>query len=441
MLKDHPLRIAVHDEVHKRPAMAVRCPSRVATLTLHGASPDDYRKFFGATLHALALPAMPETATHWQCMHQGLDIYWSLHTEFARLTLVKGGLQTNECDSRAPQVAGDFRANILAELPADILAHLPGTVLYACTALVLAPEMAPVQLTAASQIWFDGQTLVGARVASGKALLLSDLKRHEDAHVQGGVSRLVLINQGAGRHLLGRALHDFFELESYRLMSLLALPLATQLMPEVAAMENRLQQITKEIAAGSDPEHVQTQLNQVVEVLEDAIASSHFRFSATRAYAAMMSKRLQQLHEEALDGVVPFAAFMERRTSPAFATVESLRARLQELSGHLQRSAELLRTRIELKLMKQNQRLLATLNKRASLQLRLQQTVEGLSVVVLTYYLAGLLHYLVDGVAHSGLPLNTHLITALSIPLLVIVLAWRLRVFRNNFLAKEKRML
>lgn len=438
-LQSHPLRITVHDEVHKRPAMAVRCPARVATLTLHGASTEDYREFFSASLRTLGLPAMPETATHWQCTHDGLDLYWSLHTEFARLTLVKSGVQLSD----EPDSAGvaSFHDNILSALPASMLARMPGTVLYAGTALVLAADMAPAQLTAASQIWFDGQTLVGARVANGKAVLLSDLKRHDDALIEGGVSRLVLINQGAGRHLLGRALHDFFELESYRLMSLLALPLATQLMPEVAALENRLQQITKEIAAGSDPEHVQTQLNQVVEVLEDAIAGSHFRFSATRAYAAMMSKRLQQLHEEALEGVVPFAAFMERRTSPAFATVESLRARLQELSGHLQRSAELLRTRIELKLLKQNKSLLAALNKRASMQLRLQQTVEGLSVVVLAYYLAGLLHYIADGAEHSGLPINAHLVTAVAIPVLIMLLAWRLRIFRSHFLAKEKRML
>jgi len=421
ILISHPQRAALHDEVHQRPGMPVLTPARVSSLTLYGAAMTQYRDFFNALLQSIGQPPVALAISHWQHSFADFELRWSLHNEFARLTVVQN------------VVASDFAGTALQSLPAAIWAKLPGHVISAVHALVLHPKHAPEQLTTVAQRWFSGNTLVGAKVAHGKLIVLSDLKRHHDEQIENGATRLIVINFGAGKHLTGRVLHDFFEMESYRLMGLLSFPLAKQLLPIVTAMETQLQAITKAIADGEEPELTQTQLNQVAEQLEDAIASSHFRFSATRAYAAMMERRLKNLHEDSFEGFASFSEFMERRISPAFATVESVRTRLQELSGHLQRTSELLRTRIEMKLLKQNQALLTALNQRAAVQLRLQQTVEGLSVAVIGYYAVSLLHYVLDGVAHSGIAIDPTVATAVAVPFILAGLMWRLHTLRKHF--------
>ena len=70
--------------------------------------------------------------------------------------------------------------------------------------------------------------------------------------------------------------------------------------------------------------------------------------------------------------------------------------RLRELSARAIRSGDLLRTRVDVERQRQNQRLLASMNRRADLQLKLQKTVEGLSVVAISYYAINLALYLLS---------------------------------------------
>jgi uncharacterized membrane-anchored protein len=67
------------------------------------------------------------------------------------------------------------------------------------------------------------------------------------------------------------------------------------------------------------------------------------------------------------------------------------------------------------------------MNRRARLQLRLQQTVEGLSVAAITYYLASLVGYLAKGAKAAGLPVDPDLAGAASIPLLALAIWFGLR--------------
>jgi uncharacterized membrane-anchored protein len=73
---------------------------------------------------------------------------------------------------------------------------------------------------------------------------------------------------------------------------------------------------------------------------------------------------------------------------------------------------------VEVNLQSQNQLLLASVDRRAAAQLRLQHAVEGLSVVVLTYYLADLLKLLLDGLKAAGAPIDPIRLIALAVPLL-----------------------
>jgi uncharacterized membrane-anchored protein len=63
------------------------------------------------------------------------------------------------------------------------------------------------------------------------------------------------------------------------------------------------------------------------------------------------------------------------------------------------------------------------MDRRAQLQLRLQETVEGLSVIAIGYYGVGLVGYLFNGLEEGGFPLDSSIAMGLSVPI-VVGLAW-----------------
>ena len=124
-----------------------------------------------------------------------------------------------------------------------------------------------------------------------------------------------------------------------------------------------------------------------------------------------------------VEGFQTISEFMDRRLAPAMRTCESVAERQERLSARLMRAANLLRTRVDVALEGQNRDLLASMNRRARLQLRLQQTVEGLSVVAISYYLLSLIGYLARAVTAAGVPLEVDLAVGLAV-LPVAALVW-----------------
>ena len=66
------------------------------------------------------------------------------------------------------------------------------------------------------------------------------------------------------------------------------------------------------------------------------------------------------------------------------------------------RTANLLRTRVDVASAAQNVEVLRRMDERAALQLRLQETVEGLSVVAISYYAVNLAANLVKPLARQA---------------------------------------
>lgn len=121
------------------------------------------------------------------------------------------------------------------------------------------------------------------------------------------------------------------------------------------------------------------------------------------------------LREQTLGGYTRWSSFLERRMAPAMRTCQTLENRQADLSRRLERAANLLRTRIDVELEQQNRQLLSSMNRRARLQLRLQQWVEGLSVAAVSYYVIGLINYIAKGAYDSGMGINPELVTALAV--------------------------
>jgi uncharacterized membrane-anchored protein len=142
---------------------------------------------------------------------------------------------------------------------------------------------------------------------------------------------------------------------------------------------------------------------------------------------------VQELREERVEGLQTIDEFLERRLAPAMRTCEAVMARLETLSARIARAGELLRTRVDVALEAQNSDVLRSMNRRAKMQLRLQQTVEGLSIAAISYYLVGLVGlvgYAAKAAKTTGLSLDVDIVTGLSIPVVVGLVGaalWRLR--------------
>ena len=86
----------------------------------------------------------------------------------------------------------------------------------------------------------------------------------------------------------------------------------------------------------------------------------------------------------------------------------------------------------------QNQDLLSSMNRRAKLQLRLQQTVEGLSVAAISYYVVGLLGYGLRALEAAGLHFNHDIATGAAIPLVIGGVWYGLHRFRRRLAADQR---
>ena len=137
------------------------------------------------------------------------------------------------------------------------------------------------------------------------------------------------------------------------------------------------------------------------------------------------------LREQRFEGRQTFQEFMARRFDPAMRTVVSTEARLRAMEERAARAGELLRTRVDVARSAQNQALLASMDRRAQVQLRLQQTVEGLSVVAISYYAVSLGGYLLAPFA-KGLGLDKAVLTAGLVPVVVLAVFAMVRRVRKR---------
>ena len=160
-----------------------------------------------------------------------------------------------------------------------------------------------------------------------------------------------------------------------------------------------------------------------------------YRFGASRAYNEIVQTRLAIIGERKVDALPTWSSFLARRMQPAMRTCATAEERQARLSEKLARAANLLRTKVDVELERQNRDLLKSMNERTRLQLRLQTTVEGLSVGAVSYYVVGLFAYLMKGPHEEGLPVDETLATALFVPVAVLGIWWLVRRIRRRHIA------
>jgi uncharacterized membrane-anchored protein len=281
---------------------------------------------------------------------------------------------------------------------------------------------------AALSAHFGGHGVTGASIAEAAGSVFTDFRIHED-----GFARCLVLDHGLTRGQAGRTLQRLVEIEAYRMLALLALPIARRQGPRMLVIEHQLARLTDGMAQGQgDDEALLHELTRLAAEVESGLSASQFRFGACRAYHALVTQRIAELREARLPGLQTIEEFMARRFTPAVATCATAEARMHGLSERVARASALLSTRVDITRQRQNQALLASMDRRAKLQLRLQQTVEGLSVAAIVYYLAGLVGYVAKGIKAGGLRFEPDLAVSIAVPLLAVLAYFVVRRARRH---------
>jgi len=276
---------------------------------------------------------------------------------------------------------------------------------------------------------FDPASLSYSLVENGKAAAATDFRQDGD-----GLTRILILDKGLSPARVGALSQRLIEIETYRIFAMLGLPLAQSLSSRIRRMEDRLAQLTAEMRTRSQrpSQELLSDLTELAAELEADAAASLYRFGASRAYHGIVEERLDMLNEEAVPGHETWAAFLQRRVAPAMRTCRSVEERQANLSRKLARATTLLRTWVDVDVERQNRDLLASMNRRAKMQLRLQQTVEGLSVAAVSYYVVGLIGYLAKGGRPYGLDLPAETVTAAAVPVVVVAIWLFVRRLRRK---------
>jgi uncharacterized membrane-anchored protein len=410
-MSDHPLREALAREVHARPFPPLTAPERVshiATVSGEGGGGADHAHLEALCRRFGANPP-PSDSTHAFLDLGAFRVKWERHGEFCTWTFFVHG-----------PFANPFYPPAIAAAPEDWLADLPGARLVATH---LAVERSP-QPPHAPPLGFAREYLAASQISDGSGIAWTDFRLHDD-----GYSRILIQDRGfVDAYHVGRAAQRLLEIETYRLMALLAFPVARAAGPRIAQVDRALADITTAMGdiqdAGSAPGQERGLLERLMGLaaeIERVTAAADYRFGAARAYHALVDRRIAELREQrAVPGIPTIGEFMDRRLAPAMRSCAATAERLRAMAERLARAGTLLRTRVDIALEAQNQRLLASMDRRARIQLRLQATVEGLSVAAISYYVVGLLAYAARAGEAAGLHLPHDLAVGLAIPLVVV---------------------
>ena len=405
-IQDHPLRGALSAEMHVRRLPRLSAPCRLMqVVTLLGEDNSDAARAHIEGLKRLATVIVPLSPKYGMLSIDGITLVWERHTEFATYTLLRMGLRMGM--TAEPFDPADFdpvRDRLYAGMPGEIIRSTQ-------IALVAGDEWEPTALDLPR--WFSADATVACDVAGGLARIASDFRLNPD-----GYGRLLVHDRGLQHDEAGQLLLRLQELGNYRNMALLGLPLAQRLTPAVSMLEARLAELTHAVSERSSQDDLLLdELSFLSAELARQVAETRYRMSATRAYAQISEDRLASLNISAVRGYQSLDDFTERRLIPAVRTCDSFSARLDDLSRRAAWTSDLLRTRIDIALARQNRDLLASMDRRTDLQLRLQQTVEGLSVVAISYYLVALIGHVLDAVTI----VRHDLAMAIAVPVVLVL--------------------
>ncbi|PUE53591.1 hypothetical protein B9Z45_12860 [Limnohabitans sp. 2KL-17] len=415
-------RRELHNEVHARPSARVRLPALIVYVAVLNAGVTREQEWAHLRLlpgHAdLSLESLQGNFLRLRCDH--FTVKWERHTEFTRYSIVQALPANAGWGAELPDLAEHVVTGT------DWLRGLPGQTMAAIHLGMLQADINQPDLISKAQAWLGEGAVLASRMGNTtEGLPHSCILTHFRIGADGFERMLVLAPEDTSGARAGRISQRLLEMETYRLMALRGLPVAKNLSPMLSVAESQLADMTGLLERkGESDQALLDLLVSLAARIERATAEHGFRFSATRAYDVLVSQRLAELRERPISGTQTLGEFMQRRLSPAMATVVATEKRLASLAERVSRTSALLRTRVDIATEAQNQVLLEKLTKGQALQLRLQSTVEGLSIAAISYYVVSLLMYGAKAMHAAGLPIEPEVAVGLLVPL-VLWVVWR----------------
>lgn len=401
----HPRRDQVIAEAHARPSAPLVIPAlvtRIAALSGEGGAEMD-RAHMVELARRLALPE-PAPGARWCVLDAGnWRLRWERHTEFSTWTFTRPAAR-----------AHPFAETALDLAPAGWVAGIPGEVLVAVNLELRAREGTP------SPASLLGHDAIGSRLLDGRAIVFTDLRPDGQ-----GLTRYLVLTEGNDPPLAGRIAQALLEIETYRLVALLAFPVAQATSAQLGPIEAEAGAVADALREDAGHEEDRKLLARLIRLAGEAEALSAraaFRFAAARAYYDIVQDRVASLREAPIEGLQTLSEFVERRLAPAMRTCRSTQQRLEDAIARIARTGEMLNTRVEVAAEATSAKLLASMDRRARLQLRLQRTVEGFSVAAISYYALGLLFYLLEPLATKA-GWDIKWAKAAAVPLVIAVVA------------------
>lgn len=420
---EHPLRYALVNELHARPSPRLKAPATCVFVAFKEPRDAANRDRSLDVAHLTELtsrhggPRPDPEESHYQGRLGRHDLKWESHTEFVTYMATTPGLPIRPFDPGAGAI-----------FPEDWQKAAPGKRIAAVMVQVdLLPDD-PQEVVTRISDWFARDSLAAVWVLDESAIIAGDFRIDST----GWMRFAIFVRPDVGEGRIGRILHRLVELETYRAMSMLGLGRSRSLSRRLNELEPRLSAIVEGMSDEARPaDELLQDLLQVSAELEAQAVQHFFRFGATRAYEAIVMDRIAALRETRFRGRQMLTEFMRRRYQPAMRTVASAEERLRAMIERTRRAGDLLRTRVDVERSAQHQAILARMDKRADLQLRLQHTVEGLSVVAISYYAVGLLSYALYPLA-AALHLDKAYLVAGLTPVAVLAVWWGMRQVRKR---------
>lgn len=406
----HPQRDNLTQELHARPYVPMPTPLDVflfAKYTGEDAADYEYQNLLEfCKANNSAVPT--SGARHHKISVGDHCIRWERHGEFTTYTLHMAASDTAPFEKEVPSYMLDWLKTTRGELL--VATHL--------SIRQMDDELYHDELM---HKIYESESMVCSKIANGAAQVWTDVQIHSS-----GFNRILVLNRKLKEITMGRVAQCLMDISTYRNMALLALPVAQKTANQIVSLDTKLSELLDQLSDSSRDEstlknpidndsHMLQELTNLSMTIQRLSAQARNRLNAADAYYALINSRLNELSEESVAGYQTIGEFIQRRLSPAMRTCNSVQTRLENLSKRTSRAVDLLRTRLDLTLERQNHNLLESMNKRVLVQMRLQETVEGLSIAAITYYIVGLIGYLAKSTHSLGLGLTPETITGLSV--------------------------
>ncbi|MDQ7049717.1 MAG: DUF3422 domain-containing protein [Enterobacterales bacterium] len=422
MIKFHPLHLELHQEIHARPYPRIAAPCVISHIAFYHEEKvveQEYQSINDLAKRYHVNGISPGTHSYFQEFEQ-FHMRWENHREFSTITIIR--------PLKKPINTG---VSALEMFPEGWLKQFPGEAISAVS-LLISDEFDESMI----EDYLAVRPNIASRLIDDQFTVWTSLQLDSQGFTRLFMGKNSLIERDKGRMQLGRVVLKLLEIETYRQMALLGLPLAKSIAPIASDLGQKCALMLEKMTHISEPDEESALLQELMSIaaeVEKLRASTNYRFAATFAYAELVNSRIKELDQQRVEGKDPLGEFVQRRFMPAIRTCDSVRRQLESLSKRLTRASDLLRTRVDQTIAEQNKKLLESMNRRSHIQLRLQQTVEGLSVAAISYYLISLLKIFLHGINGLFFTFNENIVLTLAAPLVLVTIFIIVRNMKKHY--------